>query len=153
MATLDRPALRPLRLPGAVSSGRRPRALPPVPQLAPEHELAPDWRGETEDNGVLAPRADLHIALVAPDLATAREWKKNAFLVTPPLWKDGRVHIHVILDNRKTKYGELPMKLLQAMADLGLMDAKDLEISKADMLFDLGYPSVHEQPKNPDLDL
>lgn len=150
MANQNKPAMRPLRLPGARSSGRQPGPLPPVPGLLPAHPVAPDWRSQTEDNGLLAPRADLHVALVAPDMATYKLLRKNVYVVTPPLWKDGRVRLHVILRPKVDK-GLIPMAVLQAMADLGFVDAKDLEISLADM--DLGYPSSEPQPAQPEMNL
>lgn len=100
--------------------------------------MAPEWRSPTEDNGLGVPRADLHVALVVPDRATYDLIRAKAFLVRPVGW-EGHVYLHTILESRKTKYSDVPMKLLTLMSDLGLMDSKDLEISPLDM--DLGYPS------------
>jgi hypothetical protein len=100
--------------------------------------MAPEWRSPTEDNGLGLAYENLHIALVVPDRATYDLIRAKAFLVKPHGW-EGHVYLHTILDNRRSKYSEIPMKLLTLMSDLGLMDAKDLEISALDM--DLGYPS------------
>ena len=122
-------AVRPLRVPRPRPGGGPGRDLPAVPGRVPEHVLAPDWSGPTEDNGATTPRGELHVALVAPDAATAAAWRRTARVITPPLWKGGRVNLHVI--HIAEPLGD--PALLMAMVDLGLIDAKDAGF--------VGYPS------------
>ncbi len=121
-------ALRPLRLarPGDRSGNRH--AVPPVPERVPEHALAPDWNSPTEGNGSATPRGELLVALLAPDAATAAIWRQRARVVTPPLWKGGKVTLHVIVSEST---GD--PQILLAMVDLGLIDSTDAGL--------IGYPS------------
>lgn len=100
--------------------------------------MAPDWRSPTEDNGAAAPRADLHIALLAPDKEALKYLRNNIRVVKPPLWHGGRIYLHVIPLDKKTH--NVDMKVALAAADLGMVDARDLEIGPPEDLT-LGYPS------------
>lgn len=106
-----------------------------MPDPVPERPLAPDWRSATEGNGADQPRDTMHVALVAPDTATAEVWRRQARLIKPPLWKGGKVMLHVVvIDTTKSK--DLDPLVLQAMVDLGFADSTDLGL--------LGYPETPE---------
>lgn len=137
MATTKRPPLRPLRLIRTSSDRGRDSDLPHVPQPVPARALAPNWRSPTEDNGLSAPRADLHIALIAPDADTAKQLRKVR-VVKPPLWQGGKIFLHVITERKG--WGMDDYKIMQAVADLGWADARDLQIGPPDAVTN-GYPS------------
>lgn len=121
-------ALRPLRIARAGNRSIPGSSLPPVPDRVPRHLVAPDWVGPTEGNGSDTPRADLHVALLAPDHTTANLWRPRARVVTPPLWA-GKVHLHVVVMD--VIHGD--PEVLLAMVDLGLIDSVDAGL--------VGYPS------------
>lgn len=104
-------------------------AVPPVQGQVPARVLAPDWSPATEDNGADTPRGELHVALLAPDAATAAAWRARARVITPPLWKGGNVRLHVVTFDP----GLGDPRLLLALVDLGLLDSKDAGL--------VGYPS------------
>ena len=135
MVDRARPALRPMRLPGAVDRREPDSPVPPVPEHVPERPLAPDWRGATEDNGLDQPRGVLHVALLAPNEHVAAEWRQRARIVVPPLWKGGKVTLHVVtVDDEAPSLNE---QLLFALVDLGLLDSADAGL--------VGYPSALEK--------
>jgi hypothetical protein len=96
----------------------------------PERAMAPDWNSPTEDNGLTTPRGELHVALLAPDADTATQWRKRARVVTPPLWKGGKVSLHVVVHDASK---DPDASVLLAMVDLGLIDSADAGL--------IGYPS------------
>lgn len=121
--------LQPLRIDRSGNPGPTPRRVPDLPERAPARPVAPDWTSPTEGNGTAQPRATLHVALLAPDTATAALWTRQARVITPPLWKGGSVELHVVvLDG---DHGD--PRLLQALIDLGLIDSTDAGF--------VGYPS------------
>lgn len=116
--------------------------MPAVPEPVSQRSLAPDWVSPTQDNGVAVPPADLHIALLAPDRDTAELLRGRVRVLKPPYWEGGKVYLHVVLqDQRKSPtYKDWDMTILLALADMGVMDTRDLEIGPpADLT--LGYPS------------
>lgn len=100
-----------------------------VSELISERSVAPDWTSPTEGNGVDTPRDELHIALIARNDAAA-EALEAIYVIKPPLWKGGKVELHVI---RADKRSQDNLTIRQALADLGLADSRELEI--------LPYPS------------
>lgn len=100
--------------------------------------MAPDWRSPTEDNGTAAPRAELHIALLAPNREAMTYLRNNIRVVKPPLWHGGRIYLHVVPLDKKTH--SVDIKVAQAVVDLGWLDAKDLEIGPPEEIT-LGYPT------------
>ena len=100
-----------------------------MPNRMAKRPVAPDWNGPTENNGATEPRGELHIALLAPDDATAAAWRTQARVITPALWKGGKVALHVITFDQNA--GD--PALLMALVDLGLLDSKDAGF--------VGYPS------------
>ena len=129
---VDQPKrLRPLRItrsPGGDGVGHI--GLPPVLEPLPERAMAPDWSSPTDGNGAATPRAELHVALVAPDATTAAIWRQSARVIVPPLWKGGKVTLHVIhIDSTE----DIDTALRLALVDLGFLDAKDVGL--------IGYPS------------
>ena len=126
-------AMQPLRFKRTGDQGQPHRLVSHVPEPVPPRSVAPDWNSPTEDNGVTAPRADMHIALVAPDPATAEIWRRQARLIRPPLWK-GKVFLHVVTIDKDKSKGVDPL-VLQAMVDLGFADSTDIGL--------IGYPEGH----------
>jgi hypothetical protein len=92
--------------------------------------MAPHWQGPTEHNGLHTPRAELHVALVAPDRETADLWRRLARVVTPPFWKGGKVRLYVI---HAEKAKDIDTTVALAMVDLGILDSADVGL--------VGYPS------------
>jgi hypothetical protein len=123
--------LRPLRINRTGNPSPNDRSMPDVPQRAPARVVAPDWQSPTEGNGLAQPRATLHVALLAPDPTTATLWQRQARIITPPLWKGGKVELHIVVVNEETQRAD--PKLLQTLTDLGLIDATDAGF--------VGYPS------------
>ena len=121
--------MRPLRVARPSRGSGDPAPVLPVQGPIPARVLAPDWVPPTEDNGADTPRGELHVALVAPDAATAASWRTRARLITPPLWKGGRTQLHVV--HFDLELGD--PRLLIALVDLGLIDSKDAGM--------VGYPS------------
>ena len=114
-----------------------------IPKPAPQEKVravAPDWQSPTLDNGLAAPPGDLHVAIVVPDAATAALLRGNVRVVKPPLWKDGHIYLHVIVSDDRHGAAGIDIRLAQAMADLGLLDAADLGIGPPDGITQ-GYPS------------
>ena len=109
--------------------------LPDVPIDVPERAMAPDWVSPTEGNGSDAPRAELHIALIAPNAEVAKQLR-TVRVVKPPLWKGGKILLHVLTPNRLG----IDLSVAQALVDLGLVDSKDVTIEAPDGI-ELGYPS------------
>lgn len=98
--------------------------------------MAPDWRSPTEDNGAATPRDTLHIALLATSSDEVRALSKVR-VITPPLWKGGKIALHVILSK---DLKEADILIRQTLVDLGLADSRDLAIGPPDQLT-LGYPT------------
>lgn len=110
-----------------------------MPGLVSRRAVAPDWASPTEGNGAGCPPGDLHVALIAPDRAAAAQLRRVR-VIKPPLWRDGRVFLHVIVDTDRTRHRDVDLRVLQAVVDLGWADAADLDIGPpADLT--LGYPS------------
>jgi hypothetical protein len=128
VASNGRP-MRALQLPRTIHRGEPDGGVPNLPEPIPARAVAPDWSGPTEDNGLATPRGELHIALLAPDAATAATWRTRARVIIPPLWKGGKVQLHIVTQD--PAMGDA--KILLAMIDLGLIDAQDAGI--------VGYPS------------
>lgn len=138
MVDQRKPALRPMRISLPRDRGGDDGPVPAVPERVPERLMAPDWRSPTEDNGAAAPRADLHIALLAPNREAERFLRGYIRVVKPPLWHGGKILLHVIPINEKKN--DVDIKVALAMVDLGLLDAKDLQIGPPDELT-IGYPT------------
>ena len=134
MVASKRP-LRPMRIDRPRSGGRDDGDLRPVPDPVPERAMAPEWVSPTEGNGSDAPRADLHIALVAPNKEIAGQLN-TVRVIKPPLWKGGKVYLHVLIADKAM----VDLKVAQAMVDNGLLDSRDLQIGPPDGLT-AGYPS------------
>lgn len=98
--------------------------------------MAPDWVSPTEGNGSDAPRADLHIALIAPNNETAK-LLRDVRIVKPPLWKGGKIWLHILTPKKGLG---IDLSVAQAMVDLGLIDARDIDIAAPDAITE-GYPS------------
>lgn len=145
MADSPRAPLRPLRISRGGSVGTRSDSVPGVPEPVPAGGIPPDWRGPTEGNGDGLPPADLHIALLAPDRDTAEKLRGRVRIIRPPLWKGGRIFLHVIPETQRKKYREVDMNILLAMVDLGMIDSADAEIAPPDDLT-IGYPSGWVKP-------
>lgn len=114
--------------------------MPDVPAGIPARAVAPDWTSPTEDNGVSAPRAELHIALLVPDRATADLLRNRVRVVRPPLWHGGKIYLHIIPEDQRRRYADMDFKILQAIVDLGWLDASDLDIGPPDQTT-IGYPT------------
>ncbi len=129
MAASNGAPMRPLRLARTVRAGRDTEPVLPVQGQLPARVLAPDWQPPTEDNGAATPRGELLVALFAPDAATAMIWRQRARVIVPPLWKGGKVTLHVVV--QEPVLGD--PEVLLALVDLGLIDAQDGGL--------VGYPS------------
>lgn len=137
----DRKPLRPLRLSrSAIDRGGEPRRVLPVSDGIPKRALAPDWISPTEDNGLSAPRAELHIALTCDGPDAERILKNGVRVIKPPLWHGGKIYTHIIRTDKLKKSLSMDIQILQAVADLGWLDAVDLEIGPPEAMTD-GYPS------------
>lgn len=109
------------------------------PQVRPR-SVASNWTGPTEGNGTDQPRGELHVALIAPDATTAALWRQRARVIIPPLWRGGRVQLHVVtVDTSISQNAD--ERLLLAMIDIGLVDAHDTGI--------IGYPSGYDADETP----
>lgn len=128
-----------MRLNRPSDSSPTDRSLSPVPGPAPARPVAPDWKSPTEGNGSTTPRADLHIALVAPNPKTAHFLRDRIRIVRPPLWHGGKVYLHIIPEDQRSE-DDIDILLAQTLADLGLADAADMHIGPPDGVT-LGYPS------------
>lgn len=137
LGNLRQRKLQPMQVNRASHYGEPDLDLLPVPQRIPVGPVAPDWRAPTEDNGLSAPRDTLHIALVVQDLDLLQLLRRNVYVIKPPLWKGGKVELHIIPGSELTK-DEITVRI--AMADLGLVDSRDLEIGPPDKISS-GYPS------------
>ena len=126
----ERPALRPMRVNRTGSRGGSDSSVPVMPEPVSPRPVAPDWSSPTEGNGLAQPRGKLHVALLAPDAETARVWRQRARIVTPPLWKGGKVQLHVVIHDAAR---QPDAAVLLAMVDLGLIDSADAGL--------IGYPS------------
>lgn len=129
--------LRPMRIARPRTPGVGDGDLRPVPDRVPERAMAPDWVSPTEGNGTDAPRADLHVALVAPNAEVAKQLR-DIRVIRPPLWHGGRILLHVL--TAKKGLG-VDLTVAQAMVDLGLLDSKDLDIGPPDEITE-GYPTA-----------
>ena len=145
MATRTQQPLRPLRITRPRNPGQISDALSELPEPVPTNPVAPDRHGPTEDNGLTAPRAELHIALIAPNRETAELIRGHIRIVKPPLWHGGKIYLHVITEDRRSKTIGIDARVLQAVVDLGFADARDVEIAEPDE-FTIGYPSGRQGP-------
>lgn len=134
MATPERARLRPLRVERPIDHGQGDSNLSDVPHSVPERGVASHGISTTEGNGAGLPRADLHVALLVPDEATARLLGR-ARIVRPPYWQ-GKVHLHVVVS---PDLSTDDVMVLQAAADLGWGVSKYLISPPAE--FTLGYPT------------
>lgn len=92
----------------------------------------------TEGNGTGLPRADLHIALLAPDEATAKLIERVK-IVRPPYWQ-GKVHLHVVVSADMTVDDVM---ILQAAADLGWGTSKSIIAPPTQLT--IGYPAEDDK--------
>lgn len=131
--------LQPLRINRPSNSGGRPsRSVPDMPPAVPARAVAPHWGSPTEGNGSDLPRAALHIALLAPDAETANSLQRRLRIVKPPLWKGGKVHLHIIV--QPPDGFPVDPYIGQALVDLGLIDSADVGLTEPDSVT-IGYPA------------
>lgn len=91
----------------------------------------------TQARGRSVPRADLHIALVAPDERVYRLLRDRVAVIAPPYWT-GTVQLHVVIADPKSRWANVDWRLRQALVDSGLASPDEVEMLAPDQLH-LGY--------------
>ena len=140
MVDKHQPQLRAMRLPRAIHRRSVNGDVSSMPERVSQRSLAPEWVSPTEHNGTATPRAVLHVALIAPNVAEAERIKGRLRVITPPLWRGGKVYLHIIPEDQLQGSGDLDIRIRQALVDLGFADSTDVGIGPPEETT-IGYPS------------
>lgn len=101
------------------------------------HPVVADGANAPQSRGREVPRAELHIALIAPDERVYRLLRSRVAVIKPPYW-DGTVHLHVVIDDPHSRWANVDWTLRQALADCGLASPHDVDLMPSEQLH-LGY--------------